>query len=118
MANLMPRCELCMFARKRCKESPFECRAKPPSIVPETGDEEAAHWYGVWPVVEDFDWCGCFAQHLPPETPIYRERNHEDVFSFEDEERPEVGDLHQSEENNNLYIFTSGGFWRKVEREN
>jgi hypothetical protein len=30
-----------------------ECRKSPPSPVPEQG-----HWFGVWPIVYQDDWCG------------------------------------------------------------
>ena len=60
------RCELCVFARKLKSDGPRECRRNSPRIVPESGDDEAAYWYGTWPVIDDDAWCGRFRKSLPP----------------------------------------------------
>ena len=66
MANLMPRCELCVFSRKLNKEDPRECRRNSPLIVPEGDDGQTLYWSGVWPVVNDDAWCGRYRKSLPP----------------------------------------------------
>ena len=69
MANTTPRCELCVFSRKRGTGTRRECRCRPPRFIAGTSELANAKIYelhGIWPSVDDDDWCGKFRKSLPP----------------------------------------------------